>query len=191
MQILSRRRGDSQRSRDVQRAISRVRYLNHKTNDIKFVDPQMSYRRPPEQYISTILKPNSWGGAIELSIFAKQCVLTWTGSRFPRLRRKLTCFLHSYQTEIASCDVATGRVDRYGEGQYNQRFSQIYSVSANIPTDVSLIFRCLVIYSGIHYDACTLSPFPDAPTDFQQTVFPCSDKELIAVGEMAKKLKVW
>ncbi|KAJ9094132.1 hypothetical protein QFC19_008084 [Naganishia cerealis] len=34
------------------------------------------YRRSREEYIQTIQKPSSWGGAIELAIFAKQCVLS-------------------------------------------------------------------------------------------------------------------
>ena len=50
-------------------------------------------RRPPSDYISTILSSNSWGGAIELSIFARH-----------------------YETEIWSIDVKTGRIDRFGEG---------------------------------------------------------------------------
>lgn len=48
--------------------------------------------RPPADYISTILRSNSWGGAIELSIFAAH-----------------------FGTEIRSIDVQTGRVDRFGE----------------------------------------------------------------------------
>ncbi len=34
--------------------------------------PSTLNRRPREEYISTILKPQSWGGAIELAVFAKQ-----------------------------------------------------------------------------------------------------------------------
>lgn len=49
-------------------------------------------RRSPADYIATILKPSSWGGAIELSIFAKH-----------------------FSTEIWSIDVQTGRVDRFGQ----------------------------------------------------------------------------
>ncbi|KAI0345374.1 OTU-domain-containing protein [Trametopsis cervina] len=45
---------------------------------------------PRDEYISTILKPSSWGGAIELSILAKH-----------------------YSTEIASVDVETGRIDTF------------------------------------------------------------------------------
>jgi hypothetical protein len=32
--------------------------------------------------------------------------------------------------------------------------------------------RCLMIYSGIHYDAATLAPVVDAPADWHQTLFP-------------------
>lgn len=45
---------------------------------------------PPTKYIDTISKPTSWGGAIELSILGKH-----------------------YNTEIASVDVETGRIDRF------------------------------------------------------------------------------
>lgn len=48
--------------------------------------------RAPADYVATILKPSSWGGAIELAIFAKH-----------------------FATEIWSADVQTGRVDRFGE----------------------------------------------------------------------------
>ncbi|KAF5358363.1 hypothetical protein D9756_001427 [Leucocoprinus leucothites] len=44
----------------------------------------------PEQYIQTILKPTTWGGAIELGILAKH-----------------------YNVEIASIDVETGRIDYF------------------------------------------------------------------------------
>lgn len=47
-------------------------------------------RRPRDEYIRTILSPNSWGGAIELTILAAH-----------------------YGTEIASIDVETGRIDRF------------------------------------------------------------------------------
>ncbi|KAF8511946.1 OTU-domain-containing protein [Hysterangium stoloniferum] len=61
--------------------------------------------RPREDYINTILNPQSWGGAIELSIFAAH-----------------------YRTEISSIDVETGRVDRFGEGSgYANRAILLYS----------------------------------------------------------------
>ncbi|KAI0321658.1 hypothetical protein OF83DRAFT_1050894 [Amylostereum chailletii] len=64
--------------------------------------------RPTADYISTILSPNSWGGAIELSILASH-----------------------YSTEIASIDVETGRIDRFepppGRVSSGNRVLLIYS----------------------------------------------------------------
>ena len=59
-----------------------------------------------------------------------------------------------YRTEICSIDVETGRIDHFSPG-----------------TDAADM-RCIVIYSGIHYDAATLAPSPDAPAEWHQTVFP-------------------
>jgi ubiquitin thioesterase OTU1 len=87
---------------------------------------------PPATYISKILTPSTWGGAIELGILASH-----------------------YQTEIASVDVETGRIDQFAPS------------GIDVPEN-----RCLVIYSGIHYDAATLAPMADAPSDWHQTVFP-------------------
>ena len=87
---------------------------------------------PPAQYIATISKPTSWGGAIELSILAAH-----------------------YGTEIASIDVETGRVDHFAPGENS---------TANN--------RAILIYSGIHYDAASLAPMPDAPDEWHQTLFP-------------------
>ncbi|KAI0293529.1 hypothetical protein BC826DRAFT_1014592 [Russula brevipes] len=62
--------------------------------------------RPRDEYIRTILSPNSWGGAIELTILATH-----------------------YGTEIASIDVETGRVDTFGsnDGAGESRALLIYS----------------------------------------------------------------
>ena len=49
---------------------------------------------PPSQYIDTITKPTSWGGAIELSNLSAH-----------------------YSAEIASVDVETGRIDRFAPGE--------------------------------------------------------------------------
>ena len=72
-------------------------------------------------------------GAIELSILAKR-----------------------YNTEIASIDVETGRVDRFSPPE-----------SQGTPEN-----RCLVIYSGIHYDAISFSPMEEAPDEWHQKLFP-------------------
>ncbi|KAI6118850.1 hypothetical protein EV401DRAFT_2072001 [Pisolithus croceorrhizus] len=81
---------------------------------------------PRDKYISTILSPSTWGGAIELGVLADH-----------------------FGTEITSIDVETGRID-----------------------------RCILIYSGIHYDAATLSPMVGAPAEWDQTVFP-----IMSIGE--------
>lgn len=82
--------------------------------------------------MTTILKPSSWGGAIELGILASH-----------------------YNAEIASIDVETGRIDHF-------------SPSAAASSDM----RCIVIYSGIHYDAASLAPMMEAPSEWHQTLFP-------------------
>jgi ubiquitin thioesterase OTU1 len=86
---------------------------------------------PPDQYISTIQKPSTWGGAIELTTLA----------------------VH-FKTEITSIDVETGRVDRF------------------TPPPGGSGMRCILIYSGIHYDAASLAPSPEAPAEWHQTLFP-------------------
>lgn len=42
--------------------------------------------------------------------------------------------------------------------------------------------RCLLVYSGIHYDAITLSPLPSAPLSFHTTVFPVSDDTIVSTA---------
>ncbi|KAG7447953.1 OTU-domain-containing protein [Guyanagaster necrorhizus] len=104
--------------------------------------------QPPADYISKILKPSTWGGAIELGILAAH-----------------------YKTEICSIDVETGRVDHFPPGPHGSGM------------------RCILIYSGIHYDAVTLAPMLEAPTEWHQTVFSVSsadDSDSILVA--AKKL---
>jgi len=102
---------------------------------------------PRDKYITTILKPSTWGGAIELGILAKH-----------------------FNTEIASIDVETGRIDQF-------------SPSAG-GTD-----RCIVVYSGIHYDAATLAPMVDAPDEWHQSIFPIESADASdPILEAAKKL---
>lgn len=101
-----------------------------------------------------ILKPTTWGGAIELTILAKY-----------------------YGTEICSVDVETGRIDHFTP-----------------PAEQSTRNRCILIYSGIHYDAATVAPFPDSPDVFHQTVFPIQsegdgDPILVAARKLADRLR--
>ncbi|KAI0664811.1 OTU-domain-containing protein [Cubamyces menziesii] len=106
--------------------------------------------RPREEYIRTILKPQAWGGAIELSILAEH-----------------------YGTEIASVDVETGRVDRFTP-----------------PPEKDTGNRAIVIYSGIHYDATSVTPMLDAPSEFHQTIWSRGkdDEEDDEMLRAAKKL---
>jgi hypothetical protein len=104
-------------------------------------------RRPRDDYIRTILSPNSWGGAIELTILAAH-----------------------YGTEIASIDVETGRIDRFGVGGGGG--------SGDVPPAES---RALLIYSGIHYDAAVLAPEPGAPREFCASV-------VLAVGAEGERM---
>jgi len=110
--------------------------------------------RPRDEYIATILKPQTWGGAIELTVLSSH-----------------------YNTEISSIDVETGRIDRFEPPSGKE--------SGN---------RCVLVYSGIHYDAATLSPMRDAPPDFHQTLFPIvsadkSDPVLVAAQKLADILR--
>jgi len=103
---------------------------------------------PRDKYISTILKPSTWGGAIELGILAKH-----------------------FNTEIASIDVETGRIDQFS------------------PSAGSTGYRCIVVYSGIHYDAATLAPMEGAPDEWHQSIFPITSADTSdAILEAAKKL---
>ncbi|OCH85689.1 hypothetical protein OBBRIDRAFT_739490 [Obba rivulosa] len=103
--------------------------------------------RPRDEYIATILRPTSWGGAIELTILAAH-----------------------FKTELASIDVETGRVDRF------------------TPPPGASGLRGILVYSGIHYDAASVAPAPDAPAEWHQTLVPATGEQDDAVLRAARKL---
>ena len=110
--------------------------------------------RPRDEYIATILRPSSWGGAIELTILANH-----------------------YGTEISSVDVETGRIDHFAP-----------------PPERSSGNRCILIYSGIHYDAATIAPILEAPDEFHQTLIAVEsegdrDPVLVAAKKLADILR--
>lgn len=77
--------------------------------------------------------------------------------------------------EIASINVQDGRVDRYNEGAAN---------------------RCILVYSGIHYDVVALSPSVDPfdrsvlPPDEDVKVFAKSDEDvLLAATTLVAELR--
>ncbi|KKY15027.1 putative zinc finger protein [Phaeomoniella chlamydospora] len=63
-----------------------------------------------------------------------------------------------FDIEICSIDVQTLRVDRYNEG---------------------MMTRCVVVYSGIHYDTIALAPF-DMPPEADVKVFDTADDGILA-----------
>lgn len=82
-----------------------------------------------------------------------------------------------YSTEIASIDVETGRIDTFSP-----------------PPEADSGNRCILVYSGIHYDAATIAPVIDAPDDFHQTIVPRGrgsedDAVLVAAKKLADKLR--
>lgn len=104
--------------------------------------------KPPAIYAEWVQKSKSWGGAIELSLFSAH-----------------------FAVQIASIDVASGRVDVFGEDQAHQK-------------------RAYLLYSGIHYDALARLAGPGAPEAADQTVFDSTDDSVLVqamqVAEMAR-----
>ncbi|KAI9312447.1 hypothetical protein BX666DRAFT_836757 [Dichotomocladium elegans] len=105
---------------------------------ILYSDATLGHSR--EKYIDWIQKSASWGGAIEISILSKY-----------------------FSVEIDSIDVQTGRVDKFGEGSYDE--------------------KVLIVYSGIHYDALALTPDLAAPADFDQTRFAANDESVVLAAK--------
>ena len=78
---------------------------------------------------------------------------------------ELNILSQHFDIEICSIDVQTLRVDRFNEGAAK---------------------RCILVYSGIHYDVVALSPSEApyqsavAPPELDEKVFESSDKEILA-----------
>ncbi|KAI7868574.1 hypothetical protein BDF14DRAFT_1880830 [Spinellus fusiger] len=103
--------------------------------------------KPREHYVEWIKKNTAWGGAIELSIFSQY-----------------------YGVEIASIDIQTGRIDRFGEGNYQE--------------------RVFILYTGIHYDALAMAPTMDSPMEFDQTQFSIHENDVLdAATQLAAALR--
>ncbi|RUO96210.1 hypothetical protein BC936DRAFT_142420 [Jimgerdemannia flammicorona] len=85
-----------------------------------------------DAYCKWILKQNNWGGAIELGIFSSH-----------------------FGVEIDSIDIQSGRIDKFGEGQYTERVFVLYSgIHAGFasslcnPCCCRLRRNCALAYSG-------------------------------------------
>ena len=83
---------------------------------VGFVPASRRKRHPREEYIRTILSPNSWGGAIELTILAAH-----------------------YRTEITSIDVESGRIDRFGANDDGASPSRVLLIYSGIHYDAAVL----------------------------------------------------
>lgn len=88
---------------------------------------------------------------------------------------ELNILSEHFDVEICSIDVQTLRTDRYNEGRAK---------------------RCVLVYSGIHYDVIALSPSDPpyskayAPPEFDEKVFDTGDEEiLVRAQELCKILQ--
>jgi ubiquitin thioesterase OTU1 len=88
---------------------------------------------------------------------------------------ELSILSKHFDIEICSIDVQTLRVDRFNEGR---------------PT------RCILVYSGIHYDTIALSPSEPpfehsyAPPEFDTKVFDSADLVILQKAlDLCKKLQ--
>ena len=73
-----------------------------------------------------------------------------------------------FDVEICSIDVETLRVDRYNQGMST---------------------RCIVVYSGIHYDTIALSPFGESPESDVKIFDTSSDEILRQAVALCQQLK--
>lgn len=107
--------------------------------------------KTPEEYAAWILDDKNWGGGIELSILAKH-----------------------YGVELAAHDIATGRVDLYGQNAGATRVA-------------------MLVYDGLHYDAMALAKSPFAPEEGDTRTFriadPRTDDVRRAAGELVAQAR--
>ncbi|CAN0901026.1 OVARIAN TUMOR DOMAIN-containing deubiquitinating enzyme 2 [Linum grandiflorum] len=77
---------------------------------------------------------------------------------------ELSILADHYGREIAAYDIQTTRCDLYGQ---DKKYSE----------------RVMLIYDGLHYDALAMSPFEEAPEEFDQTIFPVQKDRTIGLVE--------
>lgn len=130
----------------------------------------------PAQYVATISKSTSWGGAIELSILAAH-----------------------YSAEIASIDVETGRIDHFSPGEFGSpsgmRAILIYS---GIHYDAATLAPMVDAPPEWHQTLFSIvSPWPNSSGQlpeilifpFYQTSTDDSDPVLVAAKKLADILR--
>lgn len=131
-------------------AISKIFHSDLKLREIiaqEILDKTAVYEsildQEPLAYSSWILNKSNWGGAIEIAILSKY-----------------------FQSEIAVCDIQTGRMDVFGQEE-------------------KYIQRGYLLYDGIHYDALVLVFDATQPEDCDVTLFQPKDEY---VAQQALKL---
>ena len=67
---------------------------------------------------------------------------------------ELSILSQHFDIEVCSINVQDTRVDRFNEGRAT---------------------RCVLVYSGIHYDVCAVAPFAGAEPEFDRKVFDVLD----------------
>ncbi|CAN1149381.1 OVARIAN TUMOR DOMAIN-containing deubiquitinating enzyme 2 [Linum perenne] len=77
---------------------------------------------------------------------------------------ELSILADHYGREIAAYDIQTTRCDLYGQ---DKKYSE----------------RVMLIYDGLHYDALAMSPFEEAPDEFDQTIFAVQKDRTIGLVE--------
>ncbi|CAN6457604.1 unnamed protein product [Victoria cruziana] len=82
---------------------------------------------------------------------------------------ELSILADHYEREIAAFDIQTTRCDLYGQ---DKNFEE----------------RVMLIYDGLHYDALAMSPYEDAPEEFDQTIFQVRNGTIGAVEQLALNL---
>ncbi|POW09777.1 hypothetical protein PSTT_06553 [Puccinia striiformis] len=118
-----------------------------KNDPVSWCEPILG--RDPDLYISKILDKDVWGGAIELAILADH-----------------------FQTEICSIDVQTGRASNFLSFSFSKLSYKILELVDRFGQSHNYANRIFLVYSGIHYDAITLSPIPPEELSNQSTCFP-------------------
>ncbi|KAL6196334.1 hypothetical protein ACLB2K_031949 [Fragaria x ananassa] len=114
--------------------------------------------KPNEEYCAWILNPEKWG------VFLVECYFVISTGAI-----ELSILADYYGREIAAYDIQTTRCDLYGQ---EKNYSE----------------RVMLIYDGLHYDALSMSPFEEAPEEFDQTIFAVTNKTIEAVEGLTLKL---
>jgi hypothetical protein len=152
-------------------------------------------RRPQAEYIRTITGPSAWGGAIgmfsSLIHFMESLPDRGTGLCTQN-------WLYSQNITKLKSPVSTLKRDGVIDSVKANMCVITESLHSLIVTNSRRVLnqpsRAILLYSGIHYDAISLSPMPNAPLDFHTTVFPVSDAAILdgslkLAGKLREKKK--